>query len=103
MVDEAGFPRITEEATADAISWSPDGPHLLARHPYLPLPDYPLPPAPAFLPSLAQCGGALAPGGDAVDRGEWARIVRLVWHAPSQRLWLAGGFGVATITPSDSL
>jgi hypothetical protein len=40
---------------------------------------------------------------DAVDRGEWARILRLLWHAPSQRLWLAGGFGVATIMPSDAL
>jgi hypothetical protein len=39
---------------------------------------------------------------DAVDRGEWAKIARLLWHAPSQRLWLVGGFGVATITPSDS-
>jgi hypothetical protein len=46
---------------------------------------------------------ALHHASDAVDRGEWARILRLLWHAPSQRLWLAGGFGVATITPSDSL
>jgi hypothetical protein len=46
---------------------------------------------------------ALHHASDAVDRGEWARIARLFWHAPSQRLWLAGGFGVATITPSDSL
>jgi hypothetical protein len=39
---------------------------------------------------------------DAADRGEWAKISRLVWHAPSQRLWLAGGFGVATVAPSDA-
>jgi hypothetical protein len=45
---------------------------------------------------------AVQPASDAVDRGEWAKIARLVWHAPSQRLWLVGGFGVATITPSDS-
>jgi len=46
---------------------------------------------------------AVQPASDAVDRGEWAKIARLVWHPPSQRLWLVGGFGVATITPSDSL
>jgi hypothetical protein len=47
-------------------------------------------------------GSASQHTSDAVDRGEWAKIARLLWHAPSQRLWLAGGFGVATIAPSDS-
>lgn len=34
---------------------------------------------------------------DTLDRGEWAKVARLVWHAPSQRLWAVGGFGVATV------
>jgi hypothetical protein len=38
---------------------------------------------------------------DALDRSEWAKISRLVWHAASQRLWAAGGFGVASILPAD--
>jgi hypothetical protein len=39
--------------------------------------------------------GDHAPG-DAIERGEWAKVVRLAWHAASGTLWLAGGFGVAT-------
>ena len=31
---------------------------------------------------------------DAIDRGEWAKVSCLSWHAPSERLWAAGGFGV---------
>jgi len=36
---------------------------------------------------------------DPVDRGEWAKVARLVWHAASQRLWAAGGFGVLSFAP----
>jgi hypothetical protein len=43
----------------------------------------------------------LHPTHDAVDRGEWAKVTRLVWHGPSQRLWAVGGFGVATIAAAD--
>ena len=35
---------------------------------------------------------------DALDRGEWAKVARLVWHAPSQRLWASGGFGVVSLS-----
>ncbi len=38
---------------------------------------------------------------DAVDRGEWAKVARLVWHGPSQRLWAVGGFGVAIIAAAE--
>ena len=38
---------------------------------------------------------------DALDRSEWARISRLVWHAASLRLWAVGGFGVASILPTE--
>jgi hypothetical protein len=31
---------------------------------------------------------------DAIERGEWAKVERLSWHAGSGRLWAAGGFGV---------
>ena len=31
---------------------------------------------------------------DAIDRGEWAKVSSLSWHAPSGCLWAAGGFGV---------
>jgi hypothetical protein len=44
---------------------------------------------------------ALHSESDALDRGEWAKIARLVWHAASQRLWAVGGFGVATISATD--
>ncbi len=37
---------------------------------------------------------------DAADRGEWAKISRLTWHAATQTLWAVGGFGVARIAPA---
>jgi hypothetical protein len=37
---------------------------------------------------------------DAIDRGEWARVSSLSWHAPSGRLWATGGFGVVSFGPS---
>jgi hypothetical protein len=43
----------------------------------------------------------LHPTHDALDRGEWAKVARLAWHAPSQRLWAVGGFGVATVLAAD--
>ncbi len=36
---------------------------------------------------------------DAIDRGEWAKVSALSWHAPSGRLWAAGGFGVLSFGP----
>ncbi len=37
---------------------------------------------------------------DPVDRGEWAKISHLTWHAATQALWAVGGFGVARIAPA---
>jgi hypothetical protein len=37
---------------------------------------------------------------DAIERGEWAKVSALSWHAPSGRLWATGGFGVITFSPS---
>ncbi|MEI9939636.1 MAG: hypothetical protein WDO69_20650 [Pseudomonadota bacterium] len=37
---------------------------------------------------------------DAIERGEWAKVSCLSWHAPSGRLWAAGGFGVVSFGPS---
>ncbi|MEI9951087.1 MAG: hypothetical protein WDO74_19440 [Pseudomonadota bacterium] len=36
---------------------------------------------------------------DAIERGEWAKVSCLSWHAPSGRLWAAGGFGVVSFGP----
>jgi hypothetical protein len=46
---------------------------------------------------------ALHSPNDAIDRGEWAKIARLLWHSASQRLWAVGGFGVATIAVPDAI
>lgn len=37
---------------------------------------------------------------DAIERGEWAKVTALGWHAPSGRLWATGGFGVVSFGPS---
>jgi len=37
---------------------------------------------------------------DAIERGEWAKVSCLSWHAPSGRLWATGGFGVVSFGPS---
>ena len=37
---------------------------------------------------------------DAIERGEWAKVSNLSWHAPSGRLWAVGGFGVGCFGPS---
>ena len=37
---------------------------------------------------------------DAIERGEWAKVSALGWHAPSGRLWATGGFGVVSFAPS---
>jgi len=37
---------------------------------------------------------------DAIERGEWAKVSALAWHAPSGRLWATGGFGVVSFGPS---
>ena len=38
---------------------------------------------------------------DAIDRGEWAKVTRLDFHAKSQRLWAAGGFGVLSFSRTE--
>lgn len=40
------------------------------------------------------------PTSDPADRGEWAKVTRLAWHAGSNKLWAVGGFGVRGFTPS---
>jgi len=37
---------------------------------------------------------------DAIERGEWAKVSALSWHAASGRLWASGGFGVVSFGPS---
>ena len=37
---------------------------------------------------------------DAIDRGEWAKVACLSWHAASGRLWATGGFGVVSFAPT---
>ena len=37
---------------------------------------------------------------DAIDRGEWAKVARLSFDAPTGRLWAAGGFGVLNLAPN---
>jgi len=39
---------------------------------------------------------------DAIERGEWAKVSALSWHAPSGRLWATGGFGVLSFGPSTA-
>ncbi|HEY0466012.1 MAG TPA: hypothetical protein VGC79_17500 [Polyangiaceae bacterium] len=36
---------------------------------------------------------------DAIERGEWAKVSSLSWHAGSGRLWATGGFGVVSFEP----
>lgn len=46
---------------------------------------------------IARLDGSLEPASsDAVERGEWAKVSALAWHAPSGRLWATGGFGVVS-------
>lgn len=45
----------------------------------------------AELDGNSEASGALS---DPVDRGEWAKVARLCWHAETARLWAVGGFGV---------
>ena len=40
---------------------------------------------------------------DPVDRGEWAKVARLIWHAASERLWAVGGFGVVSFAAPDAV
>ena len=47
-------------------------------------------------------GEPSASSADPVDRGEWAKVARLIWHAPSARLWAVGGFGVLTFAAPDA-
>ncbi|HEY4107036.1 MAG TPA: hypothetical protein VGM44_24215 [Polyangiaceae bacterium] len=44
---------------------------------------------------IARIDGTLdATAGDPVERGEWAKVARLIWQPASERLWAVGGFGV---------
>jgi hypothetical protein len=45
-------------------------------------------------------GSAEHTASDAIERGEWAKVSALAWHAPSGRLWATGGFGVVSFAPS---
>ena len=47
-------------------------------------------------------GSGESAAGDPVDRGEWARVARLVWHAPTERLWAVGGFGVLSFAAPNA-
>jgi hypothetical protein len=44
-----------------------------------------------------------ASSGDPVDRGEWAKVARLIWHAATERLWAVGGFGVLSFAAPDAI
>ncbi|HYQ46938.1 MAG TPA: hypothetical protein VER11_33435 [Polyangiaceae bacterium] len=54
----------------------------------------------------AECIARLEAGehasSDAIERGEWAKVSALAWHAPSGRLWAVGGFGVVSFGPGTS-
>ena len=39
---------------------------------------------------------------DAIERGEWAKVSCLSWHAASKRLWASGGFGVLSFSPPSA-
>ena len=47
-------------------------------------------------------GGEEVDAQDPVDRAEWARVSRLVWHAESGTLWAVGGFGVLRFVRASS-
>jgi hypothetical protein len=38
---------------------------------------------------------------DAIDRGEWAKVSCLSYHAASGKLWAVGGFGVLSFEPAE--
>jgi hypothetical protein len=48
-------------------------------------------------------GSGESSAADPVDRGEWAKVARLVWHAPTERLWAVGGFGVLSFAAPDAV
>ena len=49
---------------------------------------------------IAQLDGSVEhSSSDAIERGEWAKVTALEWHAPSGRLWATGGFGVLSFSP----
>jgi hypothetical protein len=95
MVDEAGFPRILEEATVDAFSWSPDGSNLLVRHPDRSWTDYPLAASSLGLPFQADWAAYLGPSGYAYLDGS-----RLSRQLPSgSSVLIATGVGSAAVSP----
>jgi len=50
---------------------------------------------------IAQLDGAAEHSpADAIERGEWAKVACLSWHATSGRLWATGGFGVLSFGPN---
>jgi hypothetical protein len=46
-------------------------------------------------------GGDESSAPDPVDRGEWARVTRLIWHPATGHLWAVGGFGVLSFAPPE--
>ncbi|HTA92256.1 MAG TPA: hypothetical protein VK745_21910 [Polyangiaceae bacterium] len=46
-------------------------------------------------------GGDESSTPDPVDRGEWARVTRLLWHGATGHLWAVGGFGVLSFAPPE--
>jgi hypothetical protein len=52
---------------------------------------------------IAQLDGSVEhTSSDAIERGEWAKVTALHWHAPSRRLWATGGFGVVSFGPTSA-
>jgi len=95
MVDEAGFPRILEEAAVDAFSWSPDASNLLVRHPDRSWTDYPLGAAELSLPFKADWAAYLGPEAGYVYL-DGTRLTRLL-PAGTQAL-IADGVGAAAVS-----
>ena len=95
MVDEAGFPRLLEEAPVDSFSWSPDGSNLLVRHPDRTWTDYPLGAAQMTMPFRADWAAYLGPEAGYVFL-DGARLTRLL---PSgTEVVIADGVGTAAVS-----
>ncbi|HEX3774804.1 MAG TPA: hypothetical protein VHV51_10100 [Polyangiaceae bacterium] len=48
-------------------------------------------------------GASEATAGDPVERGEWAKVARLIWQPASERLWAVGGFGVLSFAEPSQI
>jgi hypothetical protein len=96
MVDEAGFPRLLEEATVDSFSWSSDGSNLLVRHPDRSWTDYPLGATSVGLPFKADWAAYLGPdsGYAYLDGSVLSR-----WLPSGSSGLIATGVGSAAVSP----